>query len=70
VIANILPIVLVPLAAQLRERLEPDGALLLSGIRDEKRAEVEGAYAAVGLSVTDAVVRAGWHSLRLASDAV
>lgn len=60
VVANIEAPVLVPLAPQVAARVAPGGALVLSGILVEQRAEVERAYRAQGLVPTRADVEGAW----------
>ncbi|MBL8604887.1 MAG: 50S ribosomal protein L11 methyltransferase [Myxococcales bacterium] len=60
VVANIEAKVLVPFAATVGARVEAGGALILSGILVEQRAEVVAAYEALGFSLERAEVEGEW----------
>ena len=66
VLANIGASVLVAMAPELAVRTAPDGRLLLSGVLDERRADVEEAFAAAGLVVGAELGDDGWVGLVLA----
>jgi ribosomal protein L11 methyltransferase len=63
VLANILPDVLIPLAAAIAGRVAPGGRLILSGILIELADEVERAYLALGLTTTGRIDQEGWRAL-------
>lgn len=60
VLANIVADVIIPLSAQARELMEPDGIFLCSGVIDTRADEVEAALAANGLAVVSRRARGGW----------
>ncbi len=66
VLANIGASVLVAMAPTLAARTAPGGQLLLSGILEERRAEVERACAPLGLVVVGELADDGWVGLALA----
>ena len=63
VLANILPDVLIPFAAEIAARLGDGGWLVLSGILRELADGVEAAYAALGLSTLARLDEEGWRAL-------
>ncbi|MFN8038395.1 MAG: 50S ribosomal protein L11 methyltransferase [Acidimicrobiales bacterium] len=66
VLANIGASVLVAMAPALARRTAPAGRLLLSGVLDERRAEVEASFAGNGLDVVAERADEGWVGLALA----
>lgn len=66
VLANIGATVLVGMAPRLAARTAPAGRLVLSGILEERRVEVEEAFAARGLVVVAEAVDDGWVGVVLA----
>jgi ribosomal protein L11 methyltransferase len=63
VMANILPDVLVPLAAPIAARVGSGGTLVLSGILQELADAVEAAYVARGLRTSARLDEEGWRAL-------
>jgi ribosomal protein L11 methyltransferase len=63
VLCNMIPEQLVPLLPDLKRRLAADGRLLLSGLLEEQRGEVEGRLAEVGLQVVETRRLAEWAGL-------
>ena len=63
VLANLIAGVLVPLAAALRDELQPGGSLLASGIFVDREAEVASAFEAVGLEITRRSAEGDWVAL-------
>ena len=65
VLANILPDVLIPLAAAIAAKVAPGGTLVLSGILIPLADEVERAYLALGLTTAAHLDEEGWRALVL-----
>jgi predicted O-methyltransferase YrrM len=65
VLGNILTEPLVDLAPSLVARAAPEGAIVLSGVRDGEQAEIASAYAALGWAVRRVRAREGWLMLEL-----
>ena len=65
ILANIVADVLIAMAPYLPGWLAPGGTLLLSGILNEREAEVRAAYDGVGLTLAAAERKDGWSLLRL-----
>ncbi|MDB4970486.1 MAG: ribosomal methyltransferase [Myxococcales bacterium] len=63
VTANILPDVLIPLAAQIAARVGDGGTLVLSGILQELADGVEAAYVECGLATTARLDEEGWRAI-------
>jgi ribosomal protein L11 methyltransferase len=63
VLANLIAGVLVPLAPALRDELRPGGTMLASGIFVDREAEVAGAFATAGLTVTGRSAEGDWVAL-------
>jgi len=68
VLANLIAGVLVPLAAALRDELQPGGSLLASGIFVDREAEVASAFEAVGLEITGRSAEGDWVALEAVRD--
>ena len=65
VFANILARVLIPLAPALAQRLEPDAALIISGLLERQGHDVLQAFAAAGLRLERRWEQGGWLALLL-----
>ncbi|KRM56093.1 50S ribosomal protein L11 methyltransferase [Lacticaseibacillus sharpeae] len=65
VLANMLPVVLVPLMAQIPAVLKPHGHLLLSGIITEQEANINAALTANGLTVVERRQEGDWLGLHV-----
>jgi ribosomal protein L11 methyltransferase len=65
VLANLVAVVLIELAARLAAHLAPGGALLASGIIDERAGQVEAALATAGLQCAERRIDGEWVSLRM-----
>ena len=63
VLANILPDVLIPLAAAIAARVAAGGTLILSGILRELADGVEAAYLELGLRTRRRLDEDGWRAL-------
>ena len=63
VLANILPDVLVPLAAEIAGRVAAGGTLVLSGILRELADNVEAAYVTQGMTTRARLDEDGWRAL-------
>ena len=59
-LANISSKVLIDLAEELAAHMNPDSRLVASGFLDERRTEVEDAFAEVGLAFEDATTSGDW----------
>ncbi len=59
-LANISSKVLIDLAEELAAHMNPDGRLVASGFLDERRTEIEDAFAEVGLAFEDATTSGDW----------
>jgi ribosomal protein L11 methyltransferase len=68
VLANLIAGVLVPLAAALRDELQPGGSLLASGIFVDREAEVASAFEAVGLEIRGRSDEGDWVALEAVRD--
>ena len=60
VLANIVADVIIPLSAVVEQFMTQDGALLASGIIDDRADEVAAAIEASGLTITKRLERSGW----------
>jgi len=67
VLANILPGPLLDLAPEMRRKLSPGGAAVLSGLLDSQAREVCARYRAAGFRIMGRSRRAGWTVLTLKS---
>jgi ribosomal protein L11 methyltransferase len=63
ILANLLPGLLIDLAAEIRRALRPGGVAVLSGILDHQVREVGSTYAATGLRLVCRTCRDGWTAL-------
>jgi len=60
IVANILAEVIIALLPQAVARLKPGGAVLASGIIDQKAAKVEAAFTSAGFQITKALSKEDW----------
>lgn len=63
VLANILPVVLVPMTPHAAKALKPGGVYITSGIIDGAQQQVIDACEAAGLTVVDVGTQGEWHSV-------
>lgn len=68
IVANLIASLHLDLAAAYREKLRPQGRLILSGIIDEQMPEVRHKLAAVGLVLVEARYKNGWWTLLAARE--
>lgn len=66
IVANIVAQTLIELAPHLKKHLKPGGHLVLGGIIDHRRPDIDPAFEAVGLRIISECEREGWYSLLLA----
>ena len=60
IVANILPVVLEPLAVRIPGLLKPDGVYITSGILKETEAHMRAVHEAAGLCVKDVMYLGEW----------
>lgn len=65
IVANILAEIIVPLLPEMREHLNPDGRILLSGIIDSKVPALEEAISSAGLAVEEHLSWLDWNGFLL-----
>ena len=63
IVANIQAGAIFAISSQFEEKLKPSGLLLLSGIRDEEKAQVTERFYELGLSTVEESAEKGWVSL-------
>ena len=66
VLANIVADVIIPLSAQAKGYLAPEGVFICSGVIDTRADEVEGALKKNGLRLLERVERDGWCAMAAA----